>query len=117
MAPTLPQFNPARLRSYIFRLPFLTRIVVLAIFVFWILELQSAWNVVQWGALIPEKINFGTSVSYLSTAYLSGNLFFLVADYLNLGISVPTQYLSPHPSRSPSRVFEYGGTGSSAREV
>ena len=29
---------------------------------FWLLELQSAWNVVQWGALVPEKINFRTSM-------------------------------------------------------
>lgn len=61
MAPTLPQFNPARLRSYIFRLPFLTRIFLLLIAIFWILELQSAWDVVQWGALIPMKVNLGTS--------------------------------------------------------
>lgn len=61
MAPTLPQFNPARLRSYIVRLPLLTRIFLLAIAIFWILELQSAWNVVQWGALIPKEINLGTS--------------------------------------------------------
>lgn len=63
MAPTLPQFNPARLRSYIFRLPLFTRIVLVLIIGFWILELQSAWDVVQWGALVPEKVNLGTSRS------------------------------------------------------
>lgn len=63
MAPTLPQFNPARLRSYIFRLPLFTRIVLVLIIGFWILELQSAWDVVQWGALVPEKVNLGTSMS------------------------------------------------------
>ena len=56
-------FYPARLRSYIFRLPLLTRIIVLAIVAFWISELQSFWNVVQWGALIPSQIGFGTSES------------------------------------------------------
>lgn len=61
MAPTLPSFNPARLRSYIFRLPLFTRIVLLLIVCFWILELQSAWNVVQWGALIPNEIDLATS--------------------------------------------------------
>lgn len=61
MAPTLPSFHPARLRSYIFRLPLFTRIVVLLIVIFWVLELQSAWNVVQWGALIPNEINLRTS--------------------------------------------------------
>ncbi|KAA6409101.1 MAG: rhomboid family [Lasallia pustulata] len=53
-------FYPARLRSYIFRLPLLTRIIVLAIVAFWIAEQQSFWNVVQWGALVPSKIGFGT---------------------------------------------------------
>ena len=61
MAPTLPQFNPARLRSYLFRLPLFTRAVLLFISVFWILELQSAWNVAQWGALVPKEVNLGTS--------------------------------------------------------
>lgn len=61
MAPTLPSFNPTRLRTYIFRLPLFTRIALLLIVIFWILELQSAWNVVQWGALIPSEINLGTS--------------------------------------------------------
>ena len=61
MAPTLPSFNPARIRTYIFRLPLFTRIVLLFIIIFWILELQSAWNVAQWGALVPEEVNLGTS--------------------------------------------------------
>lgn len=65
MAPTsgTQWFYPARLRSYIFRLPLFTRIVILVIVVFWISELQSFWNVVQWGALIPSEIGFGTSTS------------------------------------------------------
>ena len=62
MAPTLPSFNPARLRSYVFRLPLFTRAVLLAIFVFWVLELQSAWNVVSWGGLVPKEVGLGTSM-------------------------------------------------------
>ncbi|MCJ1378053.1 putative rhomboid protease [Xylographa soralifera] len=60
MAPTLPSFNPARLRSYVFRLPLFTRATLLAILVFWILELQSTWNVVRWGGLVPNEVGFGT---------------------------------------------------------
>lgn len=86
MAPTLPQFNPARLRSYIFRLPLFTRIILLVIFVFWILELQSAWNVVQWGALIPQKVNFGTL--YRLNTYPLIHLGFLHA-FLNTLALVP----------------------------
>lgn len=61
MAPTLPSFDVRRLRSYVFRLPLLTRIVLILVALFWVLELQQIWNVVQWGALIPDEINFGTS--------------------------------------------------------
>lgn len=57
--PPLP-FNPSRVRSYLVRLPLFTRLVLLVIFAFWLLELQTMWSVVQWGALIPDEINLGT---------------------------------------------------------
>ena len=63
MAPTLPSLNPARLRSYVFRLPLFTRLVLLFIAVFWVVELQSAWDVVQWGSLVPKQVGLGTSRS------------------------------------------------------
>lgn len=63
MAPTLPHFNPARLRSYVFRIPFFTRIILLLIILFWLLEFQTAWDIAQWGALVPLEVNLGTSTS------------------------------------------------------
>lgn len=60
MAPTLPSFDIRRLRSYVFRLPLFTRIVLVFISLFWILELQQVWDVVQWGALVPKEVNLGT---------------------------------------------------------
>lgn len=69
MAPTLPQFNPARLRSYVFRIPLFTRIILLLILLFWILELQTAWDIAQWGALVPLQVNFSTSTSTSLGAY------------------------------------------------
>ena len=67
MAPTLPQFNPARIQKYVFRLPLFTRIILLLIAMFWIVELQSAWNVKAWGALVPLEVNLGTSKSPASS--------------------------------------------------
>ena len=63
MAPalTLPTFNPIRLRSYLLRLPLFTRGAIIAILVFWIVELQTVWSVTEWGALIPKEIGLGTS--------------------------------------------------------
>lgn len=63
MAPTLPQFNSARLRSFVFRIPLFTRLVLLLILLFWILELQTAWDIAQWGALVPLQVNLSTSTS------------------------------------------------------
>lgn len=60
--PPLP-FNPSRVRSYILRLPLFTRLVLLAILAFWILELQTIWSVVQWGSLTPDEIGLGSSMS------------------------------------------------------
>ncbi|RAL03794.1 Gaa1-domain-containing protein [Aspergillus ibericus CBS 121593] len=57
--PPLP-FNPSRVRSYVLRLPLFTRLVLLAILVFWLLELQTMWSVVQWGSVIPDEVGFGT---------------------------------------------------------
>src|SRR5207302_1732015 len=57
---SFPLPNPARLRTYILRLPLFTRIMLLAILFFWILELQTVWSVIQWGSLIPNEVGFGS---------------------------------------------------------
>lgn len=53
--PALP-FSPIKLRSYVFRLPFFTRMVLLVIILFWALQLANFWNVVEWGALTPSRV-------------------------------------------------------------
>ena len=58
---SLPSFSPARLRSYLLRLPLFTRATLVIILIFWIVELQNVWSVTQWGSLIPKEINLGTS--------------------------------------------------------
>jgi len=58
MAPTLPQFDARRLRSYILRLPLFTRAVVLIITGFWVAGLVR--NLTQWGGLIPSEIGLST---------------------------------------------------------
>ena len=59
--PPLP-FNPARVRSYILRIPLFTRLVLLATIAFWVLELQTLWSVVKWGSLAPDEIGLGSSM-------------------------------------------------------
>jgi len=60
MPPSLPQFSAARMRSYIFRLPLFTRCIIFVIVLLWLASLQSAWDVQQWGALIPKEIGLAT---------------------------------------------------------
>ena len=61
MAPSLASFSPARIRSYILRLPLLTRVILILIVVVWVLELQRVWDVAKWCALIPAEIGFQSS--------------------------------------------------------
>lgn len=35
--------------------------MILLIVVFWVLELQNAWDVAKWGGLVPMDVNLGTS--------------------------------------------------------
>lgn len=62
MAQSLLQFNPARIRSYIFRIPLCTRLILVVIFAFWIASLYVPW-LRQWAALLPSQVNLGTSMS------------------------------------------------------
>lgn len=47
------------MRSYLFRLPLFTRLMLLVIFGLWLLELQTVWSVIDWGALIPNEVGIG----------------------------------------------------------
>ncbi|KAJ0160301.1 Rhomboid protein 2 [Colletotrichum tanaceti] len=58
MAPNVTSFNALRARTYLFRLPLFTRIVNLIIIAAWIAGVQSAWDIRQWGALIPDQLSF-----------------------------------------------------------
>lgn len=49
------------------RLPLFTRLVLLVILAFWLLELQTIWSVVQWGSLTPNEIGIGSSMSISAT--------------------------------------------------
>ena len=58
--PNIQGFSTQRARSYVVRLPLFTRAIILIIVATWLAGLQSVWDIRQWGALIPEKVNFQT---------------------------------------------------------
>ncbi|KAL5355180.1 Gaa1-like protein [Aspergillus floccosus] len=81
--PPLP-FNPSRVRSYVLRLPLFTRLVLLAILVFWILELQTVWSVVQWGSLAPDEIGFGSMYRLNTYPFIHAGFFHAFINMLAL---------------------------------
>ena len=95
MASPFPQLNPARFRTYLFRLPFFTRVVVIIIVIFCILELQSAWNVAEWGALVPKEVNLFSSEYHL---LLDQERQGRIATANAWRISVQDEHLPYHPS-------------------
>ncbi|KAF2242152.1 hypothetical protein BU26DRAFT_524780 [Trematosphaeria pertusa] len=54
--PSYPQFNPLRLRSYIFRLPLCTRLLVAAIIGLWVATIPFPW-LREVAALTPDKMD------------------------------------------------------------
>lgn len=105
--PALP-FNPARLRSYLLRLPLFTRVVLLIIVALWAMELQTVWNVVKWGALIPDEMNIGTSMLPCEMQKKKkGNR-------LNVIDSVPTEYIPRDSLRLLPRSSQYIGFDAAA---
>lgn len=48
-----------RIRSFFTKLPLATRLLLLLFTAFWIAKVVSP-GLEQWGALIPQEINFGT---------------------------------------------------------
>ncbi|KAK2757690.1 putative rhomboid protease [Arachnomyces sp. PD_36] len=81
--PPLP-FNPSRVRSYVLRLPLFTRIVLVIITVFWALELQTVWDVVQWGALVPDQVGLQSMYRLNTYPVIHKGLFHALVNALAL---------------------------------
>jgi len=60
MAPSFPQFNISRIRSYLFRLPLFTRLILFLIIALWVVGMQSMWDLQEWGSLIPKETTLAT---------------------------------------------------------
>ncbi|KAF9870404.1 hypothetical protein CkaCkLH20_12071 [Colletotrichum karsti] len=86
MASNVTTFSTLRARSYIFRLPLFTRIVVVAIVAAWAASLQSTWDVKDWGALIPDQLSF--TASYRMNTYPFVHVNFIHV-FLNLVALTP----------------------------
>jgi hypothetical protein len=60
MAFSFSSLNPAKFRSFVFRLPICTRLFLVIIVVLWAASLPVSW-LREWAALIPSKVGLETS--------------------------------------------------------
>lgn len=51
-------FSGARVRSYIFKLPLFTRLMIFAIVATWFVGVvaDTRWDIRAWGALVPDEV-------------------------------------------------------------
>src|SRR3569833_2551927 len=67
--PSVPAgFSTVRARTYVLRLPLFTRAIITIIILFWLLGIQSVWDIRSWGALVPNEIGFTTGEAIRATA-------------------------------------------------
>lgn len=65
-------FSAARARSYIFRLPLFTRLLLLIIVAVWIatVVLGDSFDVKAWGALVPDEVGITSCMSFRTLFFL-----------------------------------------------
>lgn len=56
--PTLQSFSAGRAKSYVYRLPLFTRLIVFILVATWAagLVLGTRWDIQAWGALVPDEV-------------------------------------------------------------
>lgn len=58
--PSFPPFSPTRIRSYVLRLPFATRVLLAAILGLWVATIPFPW-IRDFGQLEPAKMDLSQS--------------------------------------------------------
>jgi hypothetical protein len=69
MSSAFPQFNPARLRSYVLRIPVCTRLLIAVILLFWIGSISLGFG--AWARLEP-KLVFAGGGEFIFTSWTMG---------------------------------------------
>ncbi|KAF1808494.1 hypothetical protein P152DRAFT_443767 [Eremomyces bilateralis CBS 781.70] len=83
MAPIYTSINPVRIRSYLVRLPIVTRLVLFLIVALFFLSILLPW-IPPWGALTPSKVNLATLHRLSTYPLLHVNLFHIILNLLAL---------------------------------
>lgn len=66
--PTLQSFSAGRAKSYVYKLPFFTRLVILILVATWAagVVLGAKWDIQAWGALVPDEVGLSSCECYLA---------------------------------------------------
>ncbi|KAF2399907.1 hypothetical protein EJ06DRAFT_494686 [Trichodelitschia bisporula] len=81
-AASIPQFNPARLRSYLFRLPLCTRIFLAIIVAFWFASISGGFQ--HWTTLTPEEVFAGGAYRLNTYPFLHRGIIHAVINIIAL---------------------------------
>ncbi|RYC56473.1 hypothetical protein CHU98_g9734 [Xylaria longipes] len=82
--PNIQSFNAQRARSYLFRLPLFTRAMLVIMIAFGLVGLQAAWDIRQWGALIPDELGITTMYRVNTFPLIHKNLLHAIFNILAL---------------------------------
>jgi len=96
--------NNLRARSYINRLPLFTRAVVVAIVVFWIVGVQSVWDVRAWGALVPDLVGISSLYRLNTYPFIHLNFFHAAMNLLAL-VPLLERFESEHGTLTSLALF------------
>lgn len=82
MPPNISGFSTLRARSYVFRLPLFTRLVLVAIVGFWLAGLLPWLDLKAWGALIPDEMGIATLYRMNTFPFIHLNLWHAILNAL-----------------------------------
>ncbi|KAI1826594.1 rhomboid family protein [Xylaria intraflava] len=82
--PTIQALNAQRARSYLIRLPLFTRVMLAVMIAFGLAGIQSAWDIRQWGALIPNELGLATMYRVNTFPLIHLNLLHTIFNILAL---------------------------------
>ncbi|KAK0611165.1 Gaa1-like protein [Immersiella caudata] len=93
-----------RARSYVNRLPLFTRGVLVAIVVFWIVGVQSVWDLRTWGALVPDLVGLSSLYRLNTYPFIHLNFFHALMNVLAL-VPLLERFESEHGTLTSLALF------------
>ncbi|PSR92328.1 hypothetical protein BD289DRAFT_428942 [Coniella lustricola] len=80
------QLSAGRARSYVYRLPLFTRVVVAAIIASWVVGVvtDTKWDIRAWGALVPQEIGFASLYRTNTYPFIHLNFLHMIMNLLAL---------------------------------